>query len=369
LQGAVETQHDKGSLQWKTDDQTKLIIIMRELNIGVIGCGKIGERHLGGYNKINDVSVTVSDIVPERAKELAVMNGVCWEESPADLLSDPEIDAIDVCIPVTEHKRVISEAIENNKHVFCEKPLAQNQSDARELQRQAENAGKILMVGYLYRFHPAFKTIHDVLQNGVIGDPYYAIFRVGGQGSHRAWKHKRENGGGADNEMPVHMLDLMVWYFGDPNSVENLHAETVRKEREIDGETINATAKDLRILKTEMEDGVTVLCESDLITPSYMNYVEIQGTNGTAITSILDYFPTMVYCEEARGSYNEGQNFVETSRVPLFKRELGHFVDCIRNGGTEQINPIKDAVKVHEIIDAAKTVAKPVLHQEMSTDD
>ena len=101
-----------------------------------------------------------------------------------------------------------------------------------------------------------------------------------------AVKHKRETGGGAANEMLVHMLDIVLWYFGSVRSVRNLYTDTLLAERDVEGKSVNADAEDVVLLKIESTSGVQTICESDLVTPSYMNYVEIQGTNGSLWTSI-----------------------------------------------------------------------------------
>jgi len=324
---------------------------MSKVRIGVIGCGKIAEKHLNAYKKFEDVEVTVTDIV-EKGKTVAHNYGVNWHDHPDELISGDTVEAVDVCIPTPSHAEVIIKALESGKHVFCEKPLARDLEEALRIQEKTAQAGKIVMVGYLYRFHPAFQFARDIIREGIIGEPYYAIFRLGGRGSHKAWKHKRETGGGAGNEMLVHMLDLVLWYFGEPKEVEPLEVNTILKEREIEGKLVRTDAEDLILLKLEMGAGTKVLCESDLITPSYMNYVEIQGTNGSLWTSILDYFPTIVYCKEPRGVYDRGNNLFRFPRVDLFEKELRHFVECIQNGEKPTMNSINDSVRIMELLEA-----------------
>src|SRR5207253_3551392 len=122
-------------------------------------------------------------------------------------------------------------------------------------------------------------------------------------------KHRVETGGGAANEVLIHMLDLALWYFGEPESVENLYTDTILREREVDDELIEADAEDIVLLKLKHEGDMSTFCQSDLITPGYMNYVEVEGTNGSVFTSILDYLPTTINCKQARGAFDRGQNF------------------------------------------------------------
>jgi len=320
--------------------------------IGVIGCGKIAEKHLQAYKKLEGVQVTVTDIVP-KGQVIARNYGVGWHDNPEELISKGDIDAVDICVPTPSHARFIIQALESGKHVFCEKPLARTVQEAREIEARAAESGKIAMVGYVYKYHPAYLFGKEVIDERIIGDPYFAIFRLGGRGSHKAWKHRRESGGGAANEMLVHMLDIVLWYFGDVRSVENLYSDVLLRERVVEGKSVDADAEDVILIKIESDSGVRIICESDLVTPSYMNYVEVQGTNGSLWTSILDTFPTIVYCKQARGVYDLGHNTFRFPKVDLFERELGYFLECVRKGEVPKVNSIKHSVGVMELAHSA----------------
>ena len=320
------------------------------IKIGVIGCGKIAEKHLNAYKKLSDVEITVADIV-EKGRIVAQNYDVKWENNPDKLIEGSQIDAIDVCIPTPSHAEVVLKTLENEKHVFCEKPLAKNLEEAEKILEKASQLDRVVMVGYPYRFHPAIEFARNIIREKIIGDPYYAFFRLGGRGSHKAWKHMKETGGGAANEMLVHMIDLVFWYFDEIKSIKNLFTDIILIEREVEDKKIIANAEDIVLLKMETFDGVKIICESDLITPSYMNYIEIQGTNGSLLTSILDYFPTLVYCKEPKGIYDRGNNFFNFSKVDLFEKELSHFIGSIKNNKRPDINSIEDSVKIMKIID------------------
>jgi len=108
------------------------------------------------------------------------------------------------------------------------------------------------------------------------------------------------------------------------------------------------------LIKMAMTDGVTILCESDLITPSYMNYIEVHGTNGSLWTTVLDYYPTIVYCKEPRGVYDRGNNFFKFNKVDLFEKELEHFIKCIRNGQQPGVNSVDDSIRIMKVIETVK---------------
>ena len=318
--------------------------------IAVIGCGKIAEKHLNAYRKLPQAEVTVADIVP-KGRTIAEKYGVAWHDDPEALIASADVDAVDVCTPTPSHAPLILQALEAGRHVFCEKPLARDMGEVEAIRDAAELSGTVVMVGYPYRFHPALRFGRDVVAEGVIGEPYLALVRVGGRGSHKAWKHKVATGGGVGNEMLVHALDLLLWYFGEFGTVDRLFSGLLLPEREIEGELVEADADDIVVLKVEMATGVVALCQSDLLTPGYMNTVEVQGTNGSLMTSILDHLPTTVFCKQARGTCEAGTSVFEFPGVDLFERELACFLESIDRGDTAPMHSVRDSAQLQRLVD------------------
>ncbi len=317
-------------------------------NIGIIGCGKIAERHVLAYRKL-PVKIIVADAAPDAARKLASTYHIEYRNHPEEILSDPAITATDICVPTAFHREMIIRSLESGKHVFCEKPLCANLWEAKEIQEAASKSGRVLMVGFLQRFHPAFEVVKEALSAGAIGNPYFSLFRVGGRGDAAAWKHQRAAGGGVVLEMLVHKLDQIVWFFGPPDRVDVLVGETVRPLRTVQGEKVHADAEDLIVL--DMQAGDTrIICEADFITPSYMDHMEIQGENGSIFSSLLHFMPTIVHCTERRGIYNQGSNFQNFPMVNLFERELAHFLDVIENN-IEMKSSLQDSIYVTKIIE------------------
>jgi predicted dehydrogenase len=332
---------------------------MSEIVVGLIGCGKQSIKHIPALKK-NGVRIILADIDCSLAKTRANEFGIEYAKTVEELYQDPKITAIDICSPTHSHFSLIISAIENEKYFFCEKPLASSYEEALKIESILNKTDLFGMVGYLYRFHPAFEMVRECIADSIIGKPYFATMRLGGRGSHRAWKHQKNEGGGAINEMMVHMLDLALWYFGPITEIKTILYETVLKEREIQGGLITADAEDLAMVYLKTENGVQIVCESDLITPSYMNYVELQGTNGSIITSILDYFPSIVFCRESRGTYQTGNNVQNFPKVNLFNKQLKYFLDCISGKIAPDRNTIRESVYLLKLIDRIKREVKDI---------
>jgi len=156
-------------------------------------------------------------------------------------------------------------------------------------------------------------------------------------------------GGGAIYETMVHNLDLINWYFGKCNRVKVLSSSTVLPYRTINGRTVSTDADDCTLVELDM-NGVKVFCHSDLISPGYMNYVEIHAENGSVFTSILYHLPTILFLKEQRGIYDQGNNFFTFEQTNTIQLELTHFLEAVKKKA-KYLNSIDDSIKVMEIID------------------
>jgi predicted dehydrogenase len=281
------------------------------------------------YRQLLDVEVVVADADSEQAKTLAEQ----WDTPsvPLESLLQESLDAVDVCVPTPHHKDWIIQALEAGLHVFCEKPLCLSHAEGLEIRAAAQQAQRNVIVGYLYRHHPAFRFAKETLSHGIVGEPYLALARLGGRGSHRSWKHDTGLGGGVLFEMMVHMLDLLSWLLGPLRDGEVVYRDLVLPRRLIGDEVVDATADDCAVVALKA-GGVRSLCQSDLVTPSFMNNVEVQGTNGSLSASILDFMPTVVYCNEPRILFDRGHNFRTFGPTNLFLKELASFVETVRSG-------------------------------------
>jgi predicted dehydrogenase len=318
--------------------------------VGVLGAGKISQKHINALKKFNDIDIKVSDINSDQAKRLSGDLDIGFEKNPDNLIKSNRVDVIDVCTPVNTHKSIILKSIRNDKHVFCEKPLCTSINDAYEIKGAAEATNRTVAVGYLYRFHPAIRELKRIVDEGVIGEPYYASFRLGARGSHREWKHKDEEGGGVLNEISVHKVDLINWIFGTSKEAKLVNHSLILGQRNVDGNNIEATAKDLFIADYKT-DSVEVHLHTDIFTAGFIEFIEVMGKNGSVFTSILDYMPTIVYLKDEKGKYNEGQNVTRYDAVDLFESQFKDFFSSVKSN-KKSLNTIESSIKVMKTINS-----------------
>jgi len=148
---------------------------MEEVNIGVIGVGRIGRLHARNlkYQVPGTKVLAVADIFEKSAREVAAQLEIpIAEKDYWVLLENKDIDAVVICSSTDTHAQIISEAAQAGKHIFCEKPIALDVEKIDQAIAAVKNAGIKLQVGFNRRFDPSFKKAKDLVAKGTIGIPH-----------------------------------------------------------------------------------------------------------------------------------------------------------------------------------------------------
>lgn len=197
-----------------------------KLRVGIIGAGSIAQySHLPGYNRLPDVRVVaLCDVDAERAKSMADAFGVprIFTDYEA-MLRQEALDVVSICTPNALHAPMTIAALEAGAHVLCEKPMAVTTVEAQAMADTAHRSGRKLSVGFHYRFRPDTLLLKRAIDDGVLGQIYYAkasILRASGIPGYGTWfTNKDLAGGGALMDIGVHFLDLTLWLMGHPRPV------------------------------------------------------------------------------------------------------------------------------------------------------
>src|SRR5205823_5736738 len=115
------------------------------------------------------------DLDEARLKSIkALFPGIQTTKDYQDILKDPQIDAVCIATPTNTHYKFTKEALEHNKHVLCEKPLALTAEECQELKTLAEKHKKYLMVGHVFLFNPGIVQLKQYIKSGELGKIQYA---------------------------------------------------------------------------------------------------------------------------------------------------------------------------------------------------
>lgn len=327
------------------------------MKIALIGCGKQAEKHISGLRAAGVDNIVVADSNMDAAISLSEAQQLSMA-TVEEAITDPEVAAVDICTPTSSHVDLVKLAIENGKDWICEKPLSNTLQEAKELESLTTENKLIGMVGFIYRFAPAFEEASKIFKgtrnSAVLGEVNSVSFRIGGRGGHRLWKHVKEERGGAINEMLVHMLDLAIWYFGEVKSVEIQELDLRRPVRNVEGVRREVDAEDFVAVKVLTESGVTVNLQADLITPAFTQFMEVQGDNGSFFGSIQKEFPNYVFLISPSGGYKPGYNQIDFVTSKLFDVQMRAFVRAVRSRNAPCRSTVADSVRVMEAMQLIK---------------
>ena len=145
------------------------------LKIGVIGYGYWGPNVVRNfYNTPNAVVASVCDLnVKSLQRVRRTYPSMVVTTNPADILTSPEIDAVAIVTPISQHFPLAKMALENGKHVFVEKPFTASVSEAEELIELAERKNLRIMVDHTFLFNGAVRKIRELIDSGALGNLYY----------------------------------------------------------------------------------------------------------------------------------------------------------------------------------------------------
>jgi predicted dehydrogenase len=154
------------------------------IRVGIAGIGFMGMIHYLSYQKVRGAKVCA--MCEKDPKRLAGdwrsikgnfgpqgrqmdLEGIARYAELDELLADPHVDLIDVCLPPSLHAEVSIAALRHGKHVFCEKPIALKAADAARMVDAAQRAGKLLMIGHVLPFNPEYAFAYQAIQSGKYG--------------------------------------------------------------------------------------------------------------------------------------------------------------------------------------------------------
>jgi myo-inositol 2-dehydrogenase/D-chiro-inositol 1-dehydrogenase len=208
-----------------TSDSTEGGAMGEEVNLGILGAGKMAYWHLRAYRALPGVRIrAICNPRSERGRKLALKFRIPNVfRDPEELFRLPELDGVDICVPTGLHKELICRAIQEGLHVYTEKPMCLNIEEADEIVEMNRRLGKIIFVGYNLRFCPEFLKVKEVLASGELGDVKYIWIQRGAWLNTDSYIFNPEWNAGIITELSSHALDLLRWWgFLD---VEHVYAE------------------------------------------------------------------------------------------------------------------------------------------------
>ncbi len=365
----------------------------KRLNVGLVGHRFMGRAHTHAYTDVTlffeprakpvkHTLCALGDDVPRVASRWEFSN---WTSDWQDVVSNPEIDIIDICAPSTLHKQISIAAAEAGKHVFCEKPLALNLPDAHEMLGAVRDAGVTHTVGFNYRKVPALAFAKRLIEEDKIG----RIFHFRGMYSQDwlvdpefplAWRlREKDAGGGSSWDLGAHVIDTARHLIGELEEVcgfkttfieerpvavveDGLYAEAGDEMGEVD-------VDDATSFLARFENGAMGVFEMTRYGTGHRNQnrIEVYGSKGSLIWNGFEEMNNLYYYDRSDPSGEQGFRLIQVGEAEhpyagnyfpaghiigfgeTFIHEVLDFVNAIEAG--EPADPsFVDGVKAQEVL-------------------
>ncbi len=359
---------------------------MRDIRVALIGGGGfMGRAHSLGYAVANVLGTTAGhiekamlvDVDPDAAAAAAATLG--WAGSSTDwraVVASPEIDVVDIVTPPGLHKEIALEAFRHGKHVFCEKPIANELADAQVMWEAARSAGVTHQVGFNYRHMPAITEARRLMLSGELGRPlqfrgtylHDALFFISDFG----WRGSRATGGsGATGDIGSHLIDLAQYLCGP---IARVAALQVARDPDsdatfIDGGALGDRLDDAAVWAAEFTNGAIGTFSAGFISSGKKNSLtfEVDGSRGglafdwnnpdelrvsyldDALTAAAPRLLELTQDRQPEVWYpvpGLGQGYIDAMAI-----QLNRFLEAAMAG--EEGHPgFDEALQVHRVVDA-----------------
>lgn len=340
-------------------------IPMKQLQIGIIGTGWCGgiraetcaaSPYVGGLH--------LAEIKPERLKEVAatIVPATATSDYRA-LIQQSNIDAIIIsATPETTHYPMAKESLLAGKHVFLEKPMALELSEADELIHLAQAKGLLFTIGYSQRFNPKFAYVKRSIDEGTIGQPVSAL------ASRHITRNLGNKIGGRIKLSPAameatHDIDFLLWCFA-PRCPVRVYAQEVRKIMQA-----SHNVPDCVWIIVTLNDGCAFTIGAGwVLPPAYPNFsstwIEMVGTEGAIMADDTHRdisINTMQRGIEFPLSTMPGERVQHVYAGPM-EAETVHFLECVVKGKQPLVTPqhARMVMEVYQAADQSAEEGRPI---------
>ncbi len=265
---------------------------MEKLRIGIIGVGWPGQRHIEAYQKNpNAQIVALSDVNTEAAENVRAEYKVDGAQIYGDYreLLQSDVDAVSICTPNFLHGPMAIDALDAGKHVLLEKPLAHTLEEGERIAQKVESSGRVFSIAFNNRWRPDSLVLKDHIERGLLGDIYYAKtgwLRGASSFFLRGWfTQKARSGGGPLIDLGVHMLDLALWFMGNPRPLSVSGSVYYKFTDQMREQTEQVDVEDLATALIKLDNGATIVLDVSWLSHIEHGdhvYSQLFGTQGGA---------------------------------------------------------------------------------------
>ena len=327
------------------------------VRIGIIGAGRFAETHLEHFARIDGAQVVAlcrrnQDALREMQRQFGIASGYT---DYRDMLDAGGIDAVSIVTPTESHRRIALDAISENLHVLCDKPLALTAADAREMLDAAEKAGVVHSTNFNQRGNTTLGRIKRYVDAGYIGDLIHINVRWGqsmfedARPEMLSWRGMSNMGGGTVYEL-IHVFDAVRFLGGEVSRICALLRTSIPHRKFSDApDGIDVDAPDSSAFLLELESGAYAVIHTSWVS---------RGTepDGRSVVQFEVTGPKGRIMSDGRygllGANMEVGQFSELDPGDPYPQPYELFINSIRTGEPVETSFV-DGVKAAQIADAA----------------
>lgn len=337
---------------------------MQDINVGLIGCGRIASLvYLNILKKLPGLKLTAiadSDAANREKAGMSAPHAALYPDYK-DLLRDSNLDAVIVCLPNHLHAEAAVASFEAGKHVYLEKPIAINVTQADEVIMAWKESGLMGMMGFNLRSNPLYTSLRKQIEAGAVGDVICVrtVFTSSGRALPE-WKKHRSTGGGALLDLASHHVDLIRFILG--NEIMQISARI--RSHSTEGDNAMLEYKTSGNIEVQSYFSINSIDEDK---------IEVYGTRGRLYVDRYNSLNVQIITTESRQrgmlyqiksgirallrSPNIMDKLFAPGREPSFEIALSRFVSAVR--GIEKARPdLLDGYKCLKVLAAAEESAR-----------
>ncbi|MZI95797.1 gfo/Idh/MocA family oxidoreductase [Vibrio sp. CAIM 722] len=322
------------------------------IKFGFIGYGKMGKIRARAFGKFADVSVEgVYDVKEIKDSEYKVFN------DPYEIINDKSIDAVSISVPNYYNFEYTMAALNQGKHVFCEKPPAFTSQQVKEIRAKELETGLKLMYGFNHRHHGAVMKMKTVIDSGEYGKVLWMRGRYGKSVDETYfddWRSKKDlAGGGILFDQGIHMLDLFIHLGGTFDQVHAFVSSLYWKMEGLEDNVFaimkNSTSGMEASLHSTMTQWRHLFSLEVFLESGYMVLNGLKTGSGTygdeelTIAKNRSVAPAATWDDEARFRFETDNSWNE---------EAEHFINAIKNNTDVMFGNSNDALNVMELVES-----------------
>ncbi len=331
---------------------------MKQLNIGIIGAGRIGKVHMQSitYNVPTAKVLGITDVFKDGLQDLADKYGIeKVYEDYKEMLADKDIDAVLVCSSTDTHADISIEAAKAGKHVFCEKPVDLTPEKVQAVIDAVAEAGVKLQVGFNRRFDHNFAQVRNLINEGKVGN--LELIKITSRDPEPPPAEYAAVSGGMFLDMTIHDFDMARFLAG--SDVTEVYASATCLVDPAIGE---AGDVDTAIINLKFENGALgVIDNSRRAAYGYDQRIEVFGSLGAAMAA--NDTPTNVTIMNSDGVTTDKPLYFFLERyMQSFRDEMVQFVDAVLNDkptpttGLDGLNSILVALAAKKSVQEGRPV-------------